>query len=132
MKKLPVACLSLLLLSAGWIPASYASPTSKKVTVTCDSAVPDNITGQAVVTVCDASSTGPCWGQTVDCPVPTCDSQTTSMTTACDPGFKVDAIEAQVVVDDATSTTHMVDGLKGKGFSASYSSGNDTVTITVK
>ncbi len=133
MKKFTAACLSLLLLSVGWMPASYASPTSKKVTVTCGSTVPDNnITGQAIVMVCEASSGGVCTGQTFECPVPSCDSQTTSMTVACDPGFKVDSLEAQVSVDDTTSTMHTVQGLKGKGFATSDTCGNDTVSISVK
>ena len=132
MQKFTAACLSLLLLSVGWMPASYASPTSKKVTVTCDSTMPDNVTGQAIVMVCEASSGGACTGQTFECPIPTCDSQTTSMTVACDPGFKVDAIQIQAVVDDLTDTAHTIANLKGKGFSTSYALGTDTVTAAIK
>jgi hypothetical protein len=131
-KKFTVAYLSLLLLSAGWIPTSYASPTSKKISVSCDSSVSDSITGQAIVMVCEASSAGPCTGSTLNCPVPTCDSQTTSMTVVCDPGFKIDAVQSQIVVDDNTSTMHLVEGLKGKGFSESFGFLGDTVTVTVK
>jgi hypothetical protein len=54
------------------------------------------------------------------------------MTVACDPGFKVDAILIQPVVDDSTNTAHTIANLKGKGFSTSYTSGTDTVTAAIK
>jgi hypothetical protein len=50
------------------IPA-YASPTSKKVTFTCNSFAPNVITATATVTLCD-DTPGPNWctGQTFVCP----------------------------------------------------------------
>jgi hypothetical protein len=91
MRKFPrIACL--LVLSASFCVAAYASPKDEKITLACSAFAPDIITGSATVTLC----ADPACGQTVSCPAMYCDSSgintTPSTTLSCSATFKVTAI----------------------------------------
>ena len=95
MNKIVIVAGCLLGLALACIPA-YASPTSKKVTITCNSATGASVTGTADVYLCssiDTSATDPvnqCVGAT-QCPSDfTCDSTgTISITMPCAASSKV-------------------------------------------
>src|SRR6185437_13207311 len=69
MNRIMIVLGCLLGLALACIPA-YASPTDKKITLSCDvSAGSDIITGTATVTLCaESGKTTPCTGATFDCP----------------------------------------------------------------
>jgi hypothetical protein len=54
MNKLMTVSCCLLLLGVGYIPA-YASPTNKKITISCDTTANDVFTGETTVTLCPLS-----------------------------------------------------------------------------
>lgn len=154
-KALTVSCC-LLGLAIACIPA-YASPTRKKITLSCDvSAGADVITGSATVTLCDSASPL-CSGATVACAPVACDSSGAtapiSVTVPCDSTtFKVDAFYATIgasdySVDPNTDALTLIGtggsdlpptALGGKGYSlsvntvASGGSANDLVLFSIK
>ena len=94
-----LAVISCVLgLTMGFNPA-YASPTNKRITVSCNGTAPYNIVGVATITLCEATTGDLCSAGTFDCPTGVleniqCDSGNTvsdTYTITCAPGFKVDA-----------------------------------------
>src|SRR5215469_13305264 len=91
-----VGCL--LGLALAWLPA-YASPTNKKITLTCNSpGAKDSVGGSVTVTLCETTNCGTVPGDnSLVCQPVNCDSSgTISMTQACStdaatPPFKVGA-----------------------------------------
>lgn len=142
MNKIVIVAGCVLGLALAWIPA-YASPTSKKVTITCNSATGDSVTGTADVYLCssiDTSATDPsnqCVGATQCLSDFTCDSTgPISITMPCVASFKVGGVYVAIGCTDATDscgTTHIstLKGGKGVDLSAGSSDG-DGVTVTVK
>ena len=139
-----VGCI--LGLALAWIPA-YASPTSKKVTITCTSTGPDTVTGYASVMLCDT----PSCGNSVTCqpdPVVSCDTSANmiSQTAVCSTGtalvpFKVGAVSIVIECSDngdnscGTSYTGIpISGGKAVSFPADNIANpdGDGVTVTVK
>jgi hypothetical protein len=136
-----VGCL--LGFALAWIPA-YASPTNKKITVTCNSAMGDEVSGSATVTLCssiDLSQPIPsdqCVGPT-DCPTSMpCDSLNgpISVTMPCAASSKVGGVYIVITCSDGTEgscgSSH-ASTLNGKGtvLGASNPDG-DGITVTVK
>ena len=142
MNKIAIIAGCVLGLALAWIPA-YASPTSKKVTITCNSATGASVTGTADVYLCssiDSSAPEPfdeCVGAT-QCPSDfKCDSTgTISITMPCNELFKVGGVYVSIGCTDggnSCGTTHIstLKGGKGVDLSAGSSDG-DGVTVTVK
>ena len=142
MNKIVIVAGCLLGLALVWVPA-YASPTSKKVTITCNSATGASVTGTADVYLCssiDTSATAPaneCVGAT-QCPSDfTCDSTgTISITMPCVALSKVGGVYVSIGCmdgNDSCGTTHIstLKGGKGVDLSAGSTDG-DGVTVTVK
>ncbi len=122
MKKILVAACGMALLAMASMPA-HASPTNKKVTVSCDFV--DGNTGYANVTLMDSGS------GTFACPQMTCNQSVTSVTVACDAPFKVSDMYADYGIVEVHSTQSTV-ALKGKGVGLTFTSGGDTVSVNVK
>ncbi len=135
-------------ITAAAIPA-YASPTSKKITFTCNAFAPNVITAIATVTLCEGDTgTVPdsCIGQTFQCPTQfICDSSGISaMEDSCSTAFKVGAASvSESYVDDAGTANEVTQSAtvtgpwgKGKyGFSSTQVSenlDNDTSILLIK
>jgi hypothetical protein len=153
MNKIVIVAGCLLGLALAWIPA-YASPTSKKITVTCNSSDGGEVVlGDATVTLCVSLATCTDPTKSVVCPEVLCDSsgvsQPISITVSCDAPFKAGAAMGQVDFSDSEGSTGgsspSIEPLNGKGFSVSAfpdTNPNDTgadldgdtenVTLTVK
>ena len=142
----------LFLCALGLTPTlqAHASPTNKKITLTCSSVSPDVIIGQVDVTVYD--STGqlsyPCTN------LLSCDSSGTGQvipgasatnSASCTPGFRVQSMSYTLYYSDFDYSTNpptaigssTVTGagiiLKGPAFSTQVGpNSNDTVTLDVK
>ena len=134
--------ISCWLLVASCLPA-YASPTSKKITLTCNSVAPDYVTANASIVLCASSASGLCNGDTFPCPQVSCDNVTTSMTVVCTATSKVDGLMGQANANDYDANGSQIGSggsspsstLGGKGFSTTFpvtSNSGDTVTLTVK
>ena len=137
MNKLLTASCCLLLLAAACIPA-YASPTDKKITISCDTTGTDSFTGETTVTLCpQPPSVADCNSLTTDavvCGPIDCSIGVTapiSQTVPCTTNFKVEAVNVDLGIVGDTSTQHAV-AASGKGFSTSFTSLTDTVSVTVK
>jgi hypothetical protein len=150
MKKILTVSCCMLGLAIACMPA-YASPTDKKITLSCDVAAGTGvITGEATVTLCADSAPFPCTGATFNCqstPI-SCDSSgltaPISITVSCSAPFKVDGLTAMINVTDYDSNGNRVgtggsnpnSTLGGKGFSTTTGTGSgspyDTVSLTVK
>ncbi len=160
MNKIMIVAGCLLGLALACIPA-YASPTDKKITLSCDvSSGSDVITGTVTVTLCAASGSTPCTGDTFVCPTdPTplsCDSSGAngvpiSVTVACDSlTFKVSGFHEVISATDyavdpstggpgyviGTGPSDVINALGGKGYSISINTNpgtvTDSVSVTVK
>ena len=145
MKKILAVSYSLLGLAVVCMPA-YATPTGKKITLTCSSAAGEIVTGDATVTLCATPATCVDPTQSVVCPTINCDSSNISATIACAASFKVGAITAQIdLTDDEGNTAGSSPSatLGGKGFSTTVAtdsagpnadpdSSSDTVSLRVK
>ena len=149
MNKIMIVAGCLLGLALACIPA-YASPTNKKITLSCSSAASDSVTGSATVTLCETTNCGSVPGDdSVTCPPVMCDiSGTVSITNACSTDaatvpFKVGAVSANTCYQQdedlqPTCTPHPGTGggiaITGKGFFTVVGPGNDgdTVSLTVK
>lgn len=152
MNKIMIVAGCLLGLALACIPA-YASPANKKITLSCDvSSGTDAITGTLTVTLCAASGSTPCTGDTFVCPTdPTplsCDSSGAngvpiSVTVPCSAPFKVDGLIIDLQATDTDSVGNVTTGganptstLGGKGYSISINTNpgtaTDSVSVTVK
>jgi len=153
MNKIVIVAGCALGLALAWIPA-YASPTSKKITVTCNSSDSGEVvTGDATVILCVSLATCTDPNQSVICPEVFCDSsgltQPISITVSCDAPFKAGAATGQIDFSDSEGSTGgsspSIEPLKGKGFSVSafpdtdpndtgadLDSDTENVTLTVK
>ena len=140
------ACWGLAL---AWMPA-YASPTNKKITLTCNSPnAGDPISGSVTVTLCDTTA---CDNSLV-CPVVNCETGgTISVTQACSTDnattpFKVGAVSVNICYQEdgdpnPTCTQHPGAGggiaVTGKRFTTVVGPGppptgdGDTVSLIVK
>ena len=127
MNKIVIVAGCLLGLALAWIPA-YASPTSKKITVTCNSSDGGEVVlGDATVTLCVSLATCIDPTKSVVCPEVFCDSsgvnQPISITVSCDAPFKAGAATGQVDFSDSEGSTGgsspSIEPLNGKGFSVS-------------
>ena len=133
-KVLVFSCLLGLIAS---LPAN-ASPTNKKITLTCSSAA-NVITGTATVTVCDAAPVV-CTGQTYLCGSVSCDSSGSSTnptnTIACSAPFRVDGVSYNVSYVDSNGSSGLITGStvlpNGSGYSVTTGAGSDTVTLKIK
>ena len=124
MNKIMIAVCGIALVAMASIPA-HASPTNKKVTVSC--AFVDGNTGYADVMLYDSGS------GSFPCPEVTCDASVTSVTVACDAPLRVNSIFADCGLMNVQSTSNPVELKGGKGISLSFTSdGGDTVAVTVK
>ena len=149
MNRIIIVSGCLLGLALACIPA-YASPTDKKITLTCSSLIPDNVSGSVNVTLCETTNCGNAPGDdSITCPQVNCDTASTvSITTVCStdsaaPPFKVGAVSVNLCIQEdqdgqPTCTPHPGTGggiaLTGKGFSTAVGSStdSDTVSLTVK
>jgi hypothetical protein len=149
MNKIVTVSMCLLGLAVAGIPA-YASPTNKKITITCT--VPtttDTISGDTTVRLCPSAYTvdtcpDPDLGEiagTVLCPEIKCDSSGlafTSVTIPCDAPFRVSVVKAAMDYVDSDGgfdgTTFSTSGLTGKGVTFPYGNpaDGDSVSATVK
>jgi hypothetical protein len=143
MKRVLTVSSCLLLLAAACIPA-YASPTNKKVTISCDTTGTDVFTGETTVALCPLSPS------VVDCNTSTagavvCGTPVTapidcsigmsapiSQTVPCSAGFKVEAVFIDLGIQGFTSTQHTIAVTGGKAISTSDTVGTATVSVTVK
>ena len=147
MSKIMIVAGCLLGLALACIPA-YASPTNKKITLSCDiTAGSDTITGYVNVTLCssiDPTSLDPCVGPTI-CPQVNCDSSSgatypISITVPCIASSKVGGvvIDLEATVTDSagnvvTGGSQPISTMNGKGYSLSVTPNpNDTLSLTVK
>jgi hypothetical protein len=146
MSKIMIVAGCLLGLALACIPA-YASPTNKKITLSCDiTAGSDTITGYVNVTLCssiDPTSLDPCVGPTT-CPQVNCDSSGAtypiSITVPCNASSKVGGvvIDLEATVTDSarnvvTGGSQPISTMNGKGYSLSVTPNpNDTLSLTVK
>lgn len=141
-RKTFIIAYCLLGLVATCLPAQ-ANPTTKKITLTCNSVAPDYVTANAAITLCAASTSGLCTGETFNCPLVTCDNVTTSMTVVCTTTSKVDGLTGQANATDfdgsgaqiGTGGSSPGSTLGGKGYSSTFgtdSGSGDTVTLTIK
>ena len=97
-------------LALAWIPA-YASPTSKKITVTCTSTKGDVVIGSAAVTLC--SSIDPTLPDAQQCIRPTicpttvtCESTgTISSTMVCSAPYKVGGVSITIGCQDGSDSS---------------------------
>jgi hypothetical protein len=152
MNKIMIVAGCLLGLALACIPA-YASPTNKKITLSCNiTAGTDMITGTAMVTLCDSAL---CDGQTFSCDPVDCDSSGVtapiSITVACDSlTFKVagfqEVIDAKDYAVDAntagpgniigTGGSDVINALGGKGYKVQINTDpgfvTDSVALTIK
>lgn len=142
MSKISIVICSLLSLAVACLPA-YASPTKRKITLTCNSVSGDAISGSATVTLCDSSACT----QQLSCSPVTCDSNTVSTTMVCPTSFKVGWLTADITFSDgdgSSGESQSSSTLGGKAYStvAGYyqtpesggdgDTDNDTFTLTVK
>jgi hypothetical protein len=141
MNKVLVVTCCLLGLAVGSVPA-YAGST--KITLDCSAVAPDVMTGNATVTLCDASAF-PCTAQTVVCPAVACDSSEAtanqSTTISCAAPFKVsaagysfafadyDGTGAIIAANGGNGTLTLNNG-KGGGFGIAI--GSDAMTLSFK
>ena len=147
MNKIMIVLGCLLGLALACIPA-YASPTKKKVVITCEvpASSSDDITGDATVRLCASPDTcpapieGPVDG-TVLCPEINCDSSGLtafiSVTVSCDASFKVGGVNAGMSYIDSDGTvngTTFNSTLNGKGVVFPYGNPGDldSVSLTIK
>jgi hypothetical protein len=144
MNKIMIVAGCLLGLALACIPA-YASPTDKKITLSCNiTAGTDIITGTAMVTVCDSAL---CDGQTVLCDPVDCDSSGVtapiSITVACDSLiFKVAGFHEVIRATDYagnvidTGGSDVINALGGKGYKVQINTDpgfvTDSVALTIK
>jgi hypothetical protein len=138
MNKILTIFCSLLFLAAAWVPA-YASPTNKKITISCDTTNPGDVfTGWTTVTLCPSpTSVEDCNINTVDavvCGTVNCSIGGTdpiSQTVACSTPFRVETVTVDLGIEGlGTNDSHTV-AARGR-ISFPYTSGNDTVSVTVK
>ncbi|HEY2524710.1 MAG TPA: hypothetical protein VGI29_06600 [Candidatus Binataceae bacterium] len=142
--KMVIVVGCLLGLALAWLPA-YASPTDKKITLTCNSPnAGDSISGSVTVTLCDTTDCG----TSLVCTPVNCDSSgTMSVTQACGTNFKVGAVSVNICYQEdqdggPTCTQHPGTGggiaITGKGFTTVVGPGSpptgdgDTVSLIVK
>jgi hypothetical protein len=149
MNKIMIVAGCLLGLALACIPA-YASPTNKKITLSCDIAAgSDTITGYANVTLCssiDLTLVDPCVGPT-SCGQVNCDSSGAtdpiSITVPCIASSKVGGLIIDLEATDTDSAGNVTTGganptstLGGKGYSISINTNpgtvTDSVSVTVK
>ena len=149
MNRIMIVAGCLLGLALACIPA-YASPTNKKITLSCASTASDSITGSATVTLCETTNCANISGDdSITCPPVACDtSGTVSITDVCSTDaattpFKVSAVSVNICYKadedgQEACTPHPGTGggiaVGGKGFFTVVGPGNDsdTVSLTVK
>ena len=147
MNKIMILAGCLLGLALACIPA-YASPTDKKITLSCNIASgTDVISGYVNVTLCssiDLSLIDPCIGPT-NCQQVNCDSSGAnnvpiSITVPCIASSKVGGVVIDLEATATDSAGNVVTGgsqpistMNGKGYSLSVTPNpNDTLSLTVK
>jgi hypothetical protein len=152
MNKIMIVAGCLLGLALACIPA-YASPTDKKITLSCNiTAGTDIITGTAMVTLCDFAL---CDGLTFTCDPVDCDSSGVtapiSITVACDSlTFKVSGFHEVISATDyavdpstggpgyviGTGPSDVTNALGGKGYKVQINTDpgfvTDSVALTIK
>jgi hypothetical protein len=141
MNKIMIVAGCLLGLALACIPA-YASPTNKKITLSCSSAAGDSVAGSVNVTLCDS----PACDQSFPCLPVACDSANTVSTTvvcstdAATVPFKVGAVSINICYQEdedggPNCTQHPGTGggiaMGGKGFFTVVGPGTDSDTVSL-
>lgn len=142
MRVLFAACW-LFGLALASVPA-YAG--SAKITLDCGAVAPDVMTGNATVTLCEAS-TIPCTGQTAACSAVACDSSgatvNQSTTMSCAAPFNVSAASYSLAFTDydgsggiiagaATNGTLIMGKKRSMGGGAGFAIGNDGISLEIQ